>query len=117
MADRRSRQVVSFIQAILDAFFLSLLQHPPAHPILRSISDQIGPELKLIDEVQQLRTPFDGLLREHKKVVAERKEKEQASQPGGGGKGDKGDWRKRRKEVFQQASLAVGLYQVEEVFL
>jgi hypothetical protein len=51
-----------------------------------------------------------------RKVVAERKEREQASQPGGGGKGD-GDWRKKRKEAFQQASLAVGLYQIEEILL
>ena len=57
------------------------------------------------------------MLREHKKVVAERKEREQASQSGGGGKGDKSDWRKKRKEAFQQASLAVGLYQIEEIFL
>ena len=109
--------MVSFIQAILDASFLSLLQHPPAYPILRSISDQIEPELNLTNEVEQLRIPFDSLLKEHKKVVAERKEREQASRPGGGGKGDKGDWRKRRKEAFQQASLAVGSYQVEEIFL
>jgi len=109
--------VVSFIQAILDASFLSLLQHPPAYPILRSISDQIEPELKLTNEVEQLRIPFDTLLREHKKVVAERKEREQASQSRGGGKGDKGDWRKKRKEAFQQASLAVGLYQIEEILL
>jgi len=110
-------KVVSFIQAILDASFLSLLQHPPAYPILRSISDQIEPELELIDEVEQLRVPFDTLLREHKKVIAERKEKEQASQLGGGGKGDKGDWRKKRKEAFQQANLAVGLYRIEEILL
>ncbi|KAF9644503.1 hypothetical protein BDM02DRAFT_3190540 [Thelephora ganbajun] len=110
-------KVASFIQAILDASFLSLLQHPPAYPILRSISDQIEPELRLINEVEQLRIPFDSLLEEHKKVVAERKEREQTSQPGGGGKSDKGDWRKKRKEAFQQASLAVGLYQVEEIFL
>lgn len=64
-----------------------------------------------------MRIPFDSLLREHKKVVAERKEREQASQPGGGGRGDKSDWRKRRKEAFQQASLAVGLYQIEEIYL
>ena len=106
-----------FVQAILDASFLSLLQHPPAYPILRSISDQIEPELKLINEVEQLRIPFDGLLIEHKKIVAERKEREQAGQSGGGGKVDGSDWRKRRKEAFQQASLAVGLYQVEEIFL
>ena len=109
--------MVSFIQAILDASFLSLLQHPPAYPILRSISDQIEPELNLTNEVEQLRIPFDSLLKEHKKVAAERKEREQASQSGGGGKGDKGDWRKRRKEAFQQANLAVGSYQVEEIFL
>ena len=109
--------MVAFVQAILDASFLSLLQHPPAYPILRSISDQIEPELKLINEVEQLRVPFDSLLREHKKVVAERKEREKATQPGGVGKGEKGDWRKKRKEAFQQASLAVGLYQIEEIFL
>ena len=57
------------------------------------------------------------MLREHKKVIAEKKEREQASQPGGGGKGDKGDWRKKRKEAFQQASLAVGSYQIEEILL
>jgi len=110
-------KVASFIQAILDASFLSLLQHPASYPILRSISDQIEPELKLINEVEQLRIPFDCLLREHKKVVAEKKEREQASQPGDGGKGDKVDWRKKRKEALQQASLAVGLYQIEEIFL
>jgi len=110
-------QVASFIQAILDASFLSLLQHPPAYPILRSISDQIAPELELINEAEQLRIPFDGLLREHKRVVAEKKEREQASQSGSGGKGDKSDWRRKRKEAFQQASLAVGLYQIEEILL
>jgi len=109
--------VVSFAQAILDTSFLSLLQHPPACSILQSISDQIESELRLINEVEQLRIPFDGLLREQKKVVAERTEREQASQSGGGGKGDKGDWRKKRKEAFQQASLAVGSYQIEEIFL
>jgi hypothetical protein len=101
----------------MDASFLSLLQHPPAYPILRSISDQIEPELELVNQVEQLRLPFDSLLREYKKGVAERKEKEQAGQAGGGGKGDKSDWRKRRKEAFQQASLAVGLYQIEEILL
>ena len=109
--------MVSFIQAILDASFLSLLQHPPAYTILRSISDQIEPELELISEVEQLRIPFNSLLREHNKTVAERKEREQASQLGGGGKGDRSDWRKKRKEAFQQASLAVGLYQIEEILL
>ena len=106
--------MVSFIQAILDASFLSLLQHPPAYPVLRSISDQIEPELELINEVEQLRIPFDGLLKEHNKIIAERKERELATQSGGGGKGD---WRKKRKEAFQQASLAVGLYQIEEILL
>jgi hypothetical protein len=106
--------VIAFIQAILDASFVSLLQHPPAYPILQSISGQIESELKLINEVEQLRIPFDSLLREHRKVAAERKEKELASQSGGGGKSD---WRKKRKEAFQQASLAVGLYQIEEVLL
>jgi len=106
--------VISFTQAILDASFLSLLQHPPAYPILQSISGQIESELKFINEVEQLRIPFDSLLREHKKIVAERKEREQASQSGGGGKGDS---RKKRKEAFQQASLAVGLYQIEEILL
>ena len=46
--------------------------------------------------------------------MAEKKEREQANQQGGGGKGD---WRKKRKEAFQQANLAVGLYQMEEIFL
>jgi hypothetical protein len=49
--------------------------------------------------------------------VAERKERELATQPGGGGKVDGSDWRKRRKEAFQQASLAVGSYQIEEILL
>ena len=102
---------------VLDASFLSLLQHPPAYPILQSISSQIESELRLINEVEQLRIPFDSLLKEQKKIAAERKEREQASRPGGEGKGDKDDWRKKRKEAFQQASLAVGLYQIEEILL
>ncbi|KAG6844894.1 hypothetical protein H0H93_016322, partial [Arthromyces matolae] len=41
--------ILSFLQMLLDASFLIILQYPPAHAILRHLQEQIEPEITYID--------------------------------------------------------------------
>jgi hypothetical protein len=78
---------------------------------LRRIYSHLEPELKVIDELEQLRGPLEPFVKAQKKAladVASEVKKEQAPQV---------DWRKRRKQAFARAALNVGLYQVEELII
>ncbi|KAG6856986.1 hypothetical protein H0H87_011080 [Tephrocybe sp. NHM501043] len=101
--------VLSFLQTLLDASFLILLQHAPAHPVLRSIQEQIEPEVSLIDDMEQLRGPLETFAKAHTKAVKEAGQDKR--------KKPVGDWRQRRKQAHEQAGLSVGLYQLEELVL
>ncbi|KAF7353680.1 hypothetical protein MVEN_01052900 [Mycena venus] len=101
-------QVLSFIQTVLDASFLSLLQHSPAHRVLRKVLSRIEPEIQLTEQVELLRGPLEMFARAHAKAVREGKE----------GKKDQGDWRQRRRLEHERAAMAVGgVYQLEELVL
>ncbi|KAF8076806.1 hypothetical protein FPV67DRAFT_1472732 [Lyophyllum atratum] len=101
--------VLTFLQTLLDASFLTLLQHAPAHSVLRSIHANIEPEITQIDEMEQLRGPLATFATAHSKAVKE----------GGQDKRKKpqGDWRQKRRQAPEQAGLSIGLYQLEELVL
>ncbi|KAG5635014.1 hypothetical protein H0H81_012717 [Sphagnurus paluster] len=102
-------QVLAFLQALLDASFLTLLQYPPAHAVLRNLHALIEPQITQIDELELLRGPLENFAKAHSKAVKEAgqdKRKKVVT-----------DWRQRKKQAHEQAGLSIGLYQVEELIL
>lgn len=101
-------QVLSFIQTVLDASFLALLQYTPAHRVLRKVLSRIEPEIRLTEQVELLRGPLELFARAQAKAVRDGKE----------GKKDLGDWRQRRRLAHERSAMAVGgVYQLEELVL
>ncbi|RDB20161.1 hypothetical protein Hypma_012958 [Hypsizygus marmoreus] len=103
------KSVLAFLETVLDASFLTLLQHPPAHHLLRSIHSQLEPEIAYIDDIEQLRAPFESFAKAHTKAIQEAGQDNK--------KKPLGDWRQRRKQAHEQAGLSIGLYQLEELVL
>ncbi|KAG6897610.1 hypothetical protein C0992_013050 [Termitomyces sp. T32_za158] len=101
--------VLSFLRTLLDASFLTLLQHPPAHAILRQIQTQIEPEIVFTDDMEKLRGPLEMFSKAHTKAIREAGQ-DKSKKP-------LGDWRQRRKQAHEQAGLSIGLYQLEELVL
>lgn len=106
---------MDFIQIILDASFLALLQHAPAHKVLQSIHIQLNPEIAFAGAAETLRGPLEPFAIAQDKALKEslipQQEREREKQ--------KGDWRQRRKGVGAAAGVAadIGLYQLEELVL
>ncbi|KAG6812938.1 hypothetical protein H0H92_015258 [Tricholoma furcatifolium] len=101
--------VLSFLQTLLDASFLTILQHPPAHAVLKHIQAHIEPEIGLIDDLEQLRGPLETFAKAHTKAIKEAGQDKR--------KKPVGDWRQRRKQAHEQAGLSIGLYRLEELVL
>lgn len=97
-----------FLQTLLDASFLTLLQYTPAHDLLRRISLDLEPELSRVDQMEQLRGPLEPFAKCQMKALKESVE---------GNKDSQVDWRKRRKAAHEQAGVAVGLYRLEELVI
>ncbi|KXN89507.1 hypothetical protein AN958_05669 [Leucoagaricus sp. SymC.cos] len=108
-------QILKFFQSLLDASFLALLQHPPAHKILRSLKSHIEPEIAALSQTEQLRGLVDGFARAHAKTIKDAEEGRAAGPSGE--EGSKKDWRQRKKEAHEQVGMAVGVYQLEELVL
>lgn len=110
LTDGFELQVLAFLQTLLDSSFLTFLTYPPSHDILRDIFAHLEPELTFIDDVEQLRGPLEPFVWAHTKAVHEAAH--------GAQKPDlKVDWRRRRKKAHEQAGMAVGVYQIEEIVL
>ncbi|PIL37421.1 hypothetical protein GSI_01115 [Ganoderma sinense ZZ0214-1] len=105
-------KVLAFLQSLLDASFLALLAHTPAHKLLRALTAHIQPALEQTNELELLCGPLEPFARA---AAAKAKAQAEAKE---GGKPDSGkDWRRKRKLAHEQAGMAVGLYQVEELVL
>jgi len=96
-------KILGFLRAILDATFVTLLQHTPSHQLLRRLAAHLQSELSIIDELQFLHGPL-GLFA---KTVSEKQRPPAQLE----------DWRRRRKLAHEQASMGVGLYRVEELVI
>ena len=97
---------------MLDATFVILLQHTPAHRTLQMLSAHLEPEITFANQLEQLRGPLEAFARAQGKAV-----KDAAALGKDGKKEPVGDWRQRRKMAHEQAGMAVGLYRLEELVL
>jgi len=97
--------VLTFLQALIDASLLCLLQHQPSHHILQKILLRLESELTYTEQIEELRGPLEPFAKAAKA----------ASEVGRGG--PQMDWRKRRREAHEQTALTVGLYRLEELVL
>ena len=102
-------QTISFLQVLLDASFISLLQYPPSHELLRKIMSHIEPEIGLHEHMECLRGALEPFAKAHNRTLKERAE--------GAPKETPNEWRKRRKHQEQQVALGVGLYRLEELVI
>ncbi|KAH9948785.1 hypothetical protein B0H21DRAFT_777679 [Amylocystis lapponica] len=105
-------KVLAFLQALLDASFLALLSHPPAHAVLRTLSARLQPALALHNTLVQLRGPLQPFAAAHARAV-----RDAARGPSAPKADMRVDWRKRKRAAHERAELALGLYQVEELVL
>lgn len=105
-------QVLAFLQTVLDASFVTLLQHTPAQRTLQTLSAHLGPEIMFTEQLEQLRGPLETFARAQAKAI-----KDAALGRGGKKEEPVGDWRQRRKVAHEQAGMAVGLYRLEELVL
>ncbi|KAH9179596.1 hypothetical protein EDB89DRAFT_1922170 [Lactarius sanguifluus] len=100
-------KILAFLRAILDATFVTLLQHTQSHALLRRLSARLQSEIKVIDELQSLHGPLELFAKTQEKTTTEKQRPQ----------GPLEDWRRRRKLAHEQASMGVGLYQVEELVI
>jgi len=100
---------------MLDASFLTLLQHRPCHKILRSLSAHLKPEIEFANTIEGLRGFLDPFALAQDKAVKESlvtpQEREREKQ--------KGDWRQRRKGPGAAPGVGadIGVYKLEELVL
>ncbi|KAI9000727.1 hypothetical protein BD414DRAFT_526173 [Trametes punicea] len=106
-------KVLAFLQTLLDASFLALLAHAPAHRLLRGLAAHIEPALALTSALEHLCGPLEPFAR----AAAMAQAQAQVRVSGEGAAGSGRDWRRKRKAAHEQAAVAVGLYQVEELVL
>ncbi|KAH7931149.1 hypothetical protein BV22DRAFT_1052884 [Leucogyrophana mollusca] len=102
-------KVISFLQVLLDASFVTLLQYPPSHNLLRRILEHLEPEVGFLDRLEHLRGVLEPFKKAHSRMVNEKVE--------GAPKETPAEWRKRKKRLEQQAALGVGLYRLEEILI
>lgn len=97
-------QLISFLQAILDSFFLPLLQFQSAHRILRKLLAFISPQISLNHNLETLR----GYVEPYSRVEDVQGNYEQSSNS---------DGRRRLKQSQDQTASPIALHQIEEIIL
>jgi len=104
-----SYQVANLLQTLLDASFLSLVSHKPAHKILRSLSEHVNPEIAFALLAESIRGPLEPFSvaqdRAIKESLVSPQEREKEKQ--------KVDWRQRKKS----SGVDIGVYTLEELVL
>ena len=98
---------MAFLRAILDATFVTLLQHIGSHQLLRRVASHLQSELSVVDELQLLHEPLGLFAKAQEKAVSEKQQPPAQLE----------DWRRRRRLAHERASMGVGLYQVEELVI
>lgn len=95
-----------FLQALLDASFVALLQYQPSYDLLRRILSYIEPEITLMDMLEPLRGVLEPFVKTQMLQEQTALTKESPA-----------EWRKRKKQLEQQDGLSVGLYRLEELMI
>lgn len=113
----RISKILNFLQPVLDASFLVLLQHRPAHEVLRSLKVHIDPEIVALSQTEQLRGLVEGFAKAHEKAIKDAETGKGKNGKASENEGSTRDWRHRRKEAHEQVAMAIGVYQLEELTL
>jgi len=100
-------KILAFLRAVLDATFVTLLQHTGSHQLLRRVASHLQSELSVVDELQLLHEPLGLFAKAQEKAVSEKQRPPAQLE----------DWRRRRRLAHERASMGVGLYQVEELVI
>lgn len=98
-----------FLQTLLDASCIALVQYQPSHELLRRILAQVEPEIDHIQRMEQLRGALEPFATLHTRALKQKSEGMPKESPA--------ECKKRRKQLEQQASMGVGLYRLEELVL
>ncbi|KAJ3756420.1 hypothetical protein EV360DRAFT_47995 [Lentinula raphanica] len=104
-------QITIFLQCLIDTSFLNLIQTPSTYRILKRIQSHIDPEIRYIDQTEQLRGPLELFARAQAKAIKEAKAAKEGIQI------SPSERRQRKKLLHEQAGAAIGLYQLEELTL
>ncbi|KAF5365125.1 hypothetical protein D9757_012609 [Collybiopsis confluens] len=105
-------QITTFLQSILDVSFVNLIQTPSSHHLLQKMDGYVQPQIKYIEQMDGLRGALEVFVRAQAKAI---KDAKVASEGGGKGQGTTGDWRQRKKAMYEHGAMNIGLYQLEEI--
>ncbi|EUC56211.1 hypothetical protein RSOL_166110, partial [Rhizoctonia solani AG-3 Rhs1AP] len=105
--------ILNFTQALLDTHLLTLLQHRPSHPLLRSISTSLSPLPEHNDALSTLNAPLAQFAAED----ALERTSDLGSSKESQTRQSKDEWRKRRKAQLAAEAVAIGDYRFEELVL
>ncbi|KDQ29589.1 hypothetical protein PLEOSDRAFT_1103600 [Pleurotus ostreatus PC15] len=103
-------KLLLFLQCMIDATFVNLLQHRPAYRILQDIMSDIEAEVAFVDQLGTLRGPLEVFAKAEAKAAKEAKD-------GKGKTTSQTDWMQKRKRAHEQVGIAVGLYRLEELVI
>ncbi|CAE6365977.1 unnamed protein product [Rhizoctonia solani] len=105
--------ILNFTQALLDTHLITLLQHRPAHALLRSLSANLSPLPAHNDALSTLTAPLAQFAAED---ALERKSELDSSKEAQTWQ-TRDEWRKRRKAQLAAEAVAIGDYRFEELLL
>lgn len=100
-------QITTFLQAVMDSSLLNLLQHPPAHKVLRLISSRVDVEIGFVDQVQPLRGALEPFVEAQRRAIRMAEE----------GKEQVVDAKRRTKAMHEKNEGSIGAYRVEKLVL
>ena len=86
------------------------MTHPPAQPLLRGLLECLEPEVAHATSLAQLAGALQPFAAAHARAVREGTTGTTKAEA-------RVDWRKRRRAAHEQAEMALGAYQVEELVL
>lgn len=105
---------MDFLQSLLDASFLVLIQHSPAHKLLKDLKANIESEILKMSFAEQLRGFVEGFAKLHATTL---RKAEMGKVGNVADEGSKKDWRQCKEEAREQVGMAIGVYQLEELVL
>ncbi|KIJ56494.1 hypothetical protein M422DRAFT_238121 [Sphaerobolus stellatus SS14] len=104
------QSILEFLQNIFDGHFFLLLQYQPSHAVLQQLSKILDLQLSSLNDLDRLQGPLETFARSRAK-------RQQSQQKPAVKSLDDFQEKKRRREAYQAAELAIGQYQIEDLTL
>ncbi|KAI0774562.1 hypothetical protein C8Q74DRAFT_1438657, partial [Fomes fomentarius] len=90
-------KILLFLQTVLDASFIALLAHSPAHPLLRTLAAHVQPALASAHKLELLCGPLEPFARAAAPKTRAQAQAQTEGKDGGGIGGGRGSWRMSRR--------------------